>query len=293
MAYTPKRNSFSRQPKMPKEEYAKLKAYEKDWAYKTIDEKLSEIKEFGKVFTDYLDLQSQFDRYTVANTILILSQRPDATQLKEHSAWNKLNVKVNKQAQKIKILEPSEFKTKDGKDATSYNVKYVYDIADTNSDYVPEPKVNRDAVELTRALLNSSPVDYRIADDLDNDMNAIFDDRDNILYIKKGVGDSTKLFQDVARELSLAEIAYNSTDFSRSESEFSAKCASYMLCKKYGIDTRGLNIPRVPMSWLNIENKDVRLYFTMARDSASTLGYRVYKELNKSKAPRNQDKNAR
>ncbi len=53
-----------------------------------------------------------------------------------------------------------------------------------------------------------------------------------------------------------------------------------MLCRKYGIDTQGLNIHSVPDEWANDEKKDVRLNLTMARDSLNTIGSRMYAELN-------------
>ena len=62
-----------------------------------------------------------------------------------------------------------------------------------------------------------------------------------------------------------------------------------MLCRKYGIDTQGLNIHSVPDEWANDEKKDVRLNLTMARDSLNTIGSRMYAELNREKEPKQQE----
>lgn len=58
----------------------------------------------GDSFRQYLDVQGRFDRYSVANAILVSAQMPEATQLKEYSKWKANRVYVNKDAQKIIIL---------------------------------------------------------------------------------------------------------------------------------------------------------------------------------------------
>lgn len=114
------------------------------------------------------------------------------------------------------------------------------------------------------------------------------------MLIKAGTGNETKLFQEIAKELSLAEIAYISDgDYNRMECEYSAECSAYMLCRKYGIDTRGLNVTRMPREWESLENKDIRIYLTMAKDSVNTLSHRIFKDLNRDKKPRNRNRDTR
>lgn len=293
MNYKPKRNYYNRQPKMPTEEYAQLKSEERQWAYDTVDNALSEMKSDSGLLIDYLNMQAQFDRYSVANAILLLNQKPEATQVKDYKGWKALKVKLNEGAEKLKIFEPSTFIGQEGQEVTSQNIKYVYDISDTNSKWQSEPLPNNASV-LMEALLNTTPIDYRAVDEIPNNHCAFFDSQDNTLLIKAGTGNETKLFQEIAKELSLAEIAYNSDDdYNRMECEYSAECSAYMLCRKYGIDTRGLNVTRMPREWENLENKDIRIYLTMAKDSVNTLSYRIYKDLNRDKETRNQDREAR
>lgn len=293
MNYKPKRNYYNRQSKMSDEEYAKLKAEERQWAYDTVDKALSEMKSDSGLLIDYLNMQAQFDRYSVANAILLLDQKPEATQVRDYKGWKALKVKLNEDAEKLKIFEPSTFIGKEGTEVTSQNIKYVYDISDTDSKWQSEPLPDNASV-LMEALLDTTPVDYRSVDDIPNNHCAFFDSQNNTLLIKAGTGNETKLFQEIAKELSLSEIAYNSDgDYNRMECEYSAECSAYMLCRKYGIDTRGLNVTRVPREWESLDNKDVRMYLTMAKDSVNTLSYRIYKELSRDKEARNQDRDAR
>ena len=91
-----------------KEEWAAAKQAQRKEAYELIDNTCSEMVASGDSFRQYLDVQGRFDRYSVANAILVSAQMPEATQLKEYSKWKANRVYVNKDAQKIIILEPSK-----------------------------------------------------------------------------------------------------------------------------------------------------------------------------------------
>ena len=139
-------------------------------------------------------------------------------------------------------------------------------------------------------MLAAAKIEKTVAEELPIPNScAFYDSENNTLVLKEKGGSGAKLFQDIARELTLSEIAYNSDEYNRSECEFSAECSVYMICKKYGIDTQGLNLNSVPKEWENKENKDVRLNLTMARDSLNTIGSRMYAVLNRDKEPKQQE----
>ena len=117
-----------------KAEWAAQKQAQRQEAYELIDNTCSEMMADGESFRQYLDVQGRFDRYSVANAVLVSAQMPDATQLKDYNAWKQSRVYVNKDAQKIVILEPSkEYTRDDGTKAVGYNAKVVYDISETSA----------------------------------------------------------------------------------------------------------------------------------------------------------------
>ncbi len=274
---------------MSKSDYSKFKNDEKHYDYALVDKRTDEIVSSPEKLIEYLEFQSRMDRYTVANAMLIMSRCPEASQLKEKEDWEKLNISVKKGAEKIHVLEPKKY-FKDGKAQTNTNVKYVYDISQTNALPDPEKAKRYDERALVSALLATAKIEKVVAKELPvSDSCAFYDSENNTLILKEKGGSGAKLFQDIARELSLSEIAYNSDEYNRSECESSAECSTYMLCRKYGIDTQGLNIHSVPDEWANDEKKDVRLNLTMARDSLNTIGSRMYAELNREKEPKQQE----
>mgnify|MGYP000668258228 CR=1 FL=1 len=82
-----------------KAEWAAQKQAQRQEAYELIDNTCSEMMADGESFRQYLDVQGRFDRYSVANAVLVSAQMPEATQLKDYNAWKQSRVYVNKDAQ--------------------------------------------------------------------------------------------------------------------------------------------------------------------------------------------------
>lgn len=272
-----------------KEEYAQHKEQERNEAYAMADDAISKLVDNPEHLMAYLDTQARFDRYSVTNALLITAQNPNAVQLKDYKEWSDTGAQVKRGAKSISILEPVEFNRKDGSTGVIYNVKKVFDVSQTSSHYRQPPTVKRDPTQLVKALLETSNVEYQTAENTPDDRAAYFDTETSTLYIKEGVGDGTKLFQEVACELAIAEIYFNSEEFSRVEAQFPAQCASYMICQKYGVDTKGIDVAKTPLHWKAMKNQDIRSELTMARDSLNEISTKLYFELNKDKAPREQD----
>ena len=99
MPYTPKQRSFRKRES--KEEFAARKKAEKEQAYEIIDNSITDIMQDDEHFKEYLHFQSHMERYTVSNTLLIMAQCPDATQLKSANSWGELDASINKDRKSV------------------------------------------------------------------------------------------------------------------------------------------------------------------------------------------------
>ena len=75
-----------------KAEWAAQKQAQRKEAYELIDNTCAEMMISGDRFHQYLDVQGRFDRYSVANAILVSAQMPEATQLKDYNTWKQSRV---------------------------------------------------------------------------------------------------------------------------------------------------------------------------------------------------------
>ena len=269
-----------------KAEWAAQKQAQRKEAYELIDNTCSEMMADGESFRQYLDVQGRFDRYSVANAVLVSAQMPEATQLKDYNAWKQSRVYVNKDAQKIVILEPSkEYTRDDGTKAVGYNAKVVYDISETSAkdrQQAQEPKTMR---ELVSAMIDASPVPFVPVADLE--IPAYYDSKQQTIFIKTGLTEE-QLFVSMAKEVSAAVFDFKHNE-SRDASDFKSFCVAYMVSTRYGVDTRGFSFDRLPREFSEMDTQVFKGELGSMRDVLGEIQSDMFKSLEKNKPPKNKE----
>jgi hypothetical protein len=289
--FSVKKNGANSRPQLSPQEWAQKKQEEKDAVYSMIDDTAMEVVSTPENFRAFLDTQSRMDRYSSANALLIYRQRPDATQLKTFGDWSEENVKINKGEKSISILEPVEYTRKDGTSGVAYNVKKVFDVAQTSAKRQPAPLVNRDAQRLAAIMLDTAPVPIEGSDTLPHpEMGAFYDNEEQKLFVKRNLGDGETLCRCVAQELGHAQLALNADAYRREDADFQAGCIGYMLCKRFGIEPKNLAIDRLPDELKEAEPKEIRATLSQIRTAMSEINSRVSDALYRQKQERAKDR---
>lgn len=279
------------QPRLTPEEWGEKKRQEKDDLYHEIDDTTMSIMQDPEKFKGFLDTQSRVNRYSTANAMSIYKHCPNATKLREFDDWVSDNVKIKKGEKSLPILEPYEYTKKDGSSGIDYNIKKVFDVSQTTAHQQPAPSLNRDPQKLVAVLIDTAPVTVKSVDELPYpNMGAYYNNEEQNLLIKRGIGDSVGLFQCVAQELGHAQLSINSETYSRKDMGFQAVCIAYMLCRKFGVDTQNFAVDRIPDEWKNKEPKTIRAELTKSRNAMNEIYSRTSDELNRQKQERSQDK---
>lgn len=273
------------------QEWAGKKQLEKEAVYQMIDSTAEEISENPDKLKAFLDLQARMDRYSSANALLIYSQLPEATRLKDFTGWGEDNVRVKKGAKSISILEPVEYAKNDGSQGISYKVKKMFDVSQTNGKKQPAPTLNRDPDKVIEVMVDTSPVNVELIDEMPQPgMGAFYKNEDQTLFIRRGFGDSVKLCQHVAQELAFAQLSMESDSYNRREMGFKAVCVGYMVCKKLGIDTKSFAVNRIPSDWKDMDAKAVRSELSQMRSAMGEIHSRVSDEIYRQKQERSKDR---
>ena len=287
--FKPQKGGY-KQPQLSPDEWKEKKQAEKDAVYQMIDDTATSIVQDGEKFRAFLDTQARLDRYSAANALLIYNQDPQATQLKDFNDWAGEKVSISKGAKSISILEPVEYARNDGSTGISYNVKKVFDVSQTKGKQTPAPTVNRDPQALVVVMIDTSPVNVEVANELPHpNMGAFYDNEKQTLFVKKDIRDSVALCQCVAQELGHAQLSINSDAYSRRDMGYQAMCVGYMLCKKYGVDTKNFAIERIPEDWKNKEPKEIRAELSKTRTAMNEIHSRVSEEIYLQKQERSKE----
>lgn len=255
--------------------------------YELSEQVTAQVATDSGAFQQYLDIQSRFDRYTANNALLIMAQRPDAQKLGDYGYWRDQNVYVKRMEKKnpVLIMEPGkEYEREDGSIGTYYNAKKLYDISQTNMREKEPVQEQTDERQLIRALLSNPPVNIIAADPdkMPEDKGALFEPEENCIYVRKGM-DAEQIFRSLTPELVFAAFANGDQNYDRDEDAFHAYCASYMLCKKYGVDTRGYDFSHAPEFFEGMEPQEVRAELSKARNAANDISSRMAKVLDQSR----------
>lgn len=269
-----------------KEEWAAQKQEQRKAAYELIDTTCGHMMTDGVAFQQYLDVQGHFDRYSVNNAILVSAQMPEATQLKDYGSWKQSRAYVDKDAQKVTILEPGkEYEREDGSKAVGYNAKVVYDISQTSAKDRQQPQEQKTMRELVSAMIDASPVSFVPVDDLE--LSAFYDSAQQTIFIKTGLNEE-QLFVSMAKEVSAAVFDFKHKE-SRDVSEFKSFCVAYMVSSRYGVDTKGFSFDKLPKEFEGMETQEFKGQLGSMRDVLGEIQSDMYKSLEKNKPPKSKE----
>ncbi|WP_270246753.1 hypothetical protein [Coprococcus sp. AM11-30B] len=255
--------------------------------YELSEQVTAQVATDGKMLQKYLDVQSTFDRYTTNNALLILAQRPDAQKLGDYGYWRDhgFYLKRMERQNPVLILEPGKtYKREDGTVGNYYNAKKLYDISQTTMSDTTIQKSEYEEHDLIRALVSTPPVNIVAAEpeQMPDEKGAFFKPEEGCIYVRKGMS-AQEIFQNLVPELVFAGYADGNPHYDKNEDAFHVSCASYMLCKKYGMDTSRYNFLHAPEFFENMEPQEVRGELSKARDAANAISGRMTRVLEQDK----------
>lgn len=271
-----------RQSERPsKEEYATKKKAEREDIFALSVQKALEVSRDCDKFQQYLDMQAVLDRYSAANTLLVMAQKPEATRLGSFDYWKSKGCSVRPGQTAISILEPHEYAKEDGTSGTGYNIKKVFDISQVDaSNLKTEPASFYTERQLLQSLILKAPIDIRGVDELPGNLGAMTDPKSGDLLVRKGMRFSDT-FRNVAHGLALFDLTKGPN--SQIDSHFSAYCTAYLLCKKYNVDIQMFNFKDAPIRFADIDAQSFKNELTQIRDTAANICGRMKLQLEQTK----------
>ena len=267
-----------------KRTYGDLQREKKQQCYSMIDDACVDVVSNGDRLRAFLDVQSRLERYSLNNNLLIFTQKPEATKLKDFKGWQEAGATIQKGAKSILILEPSPYKDAEGNPRTGYNAKNVFDISDVEN--VPESeqpiKVDYTDNQLVAALVNGCPVAIQKTDaDLGKNV-ALYDAKNKVIFYKQ-VGEFNQLFPDIAKARAHAEMAKGDANYRVGDHEFQAKCAAYIIVKKYEKDTSSLDVYGAPNRFTTYEPDAIKDELNVIHSTAKGIAGNMRAHLEKDK----------
>ena len=257
--------------------------------YELANAMAQEIAHSATQFKAYLDTQVNFPHHTPNNILLIMKQRPQATQIGDYKYWKSKHVFIKNEEKDnpILILEPGDKYTReDNTVGTYYNAKKNYDITQTTAKYHNQPQHNYDMNALIQSIASNSPVkfEYVEAGDLPQGSGALYDPSTDVIKLRKGIENGTAIFQCITVEMGHAMLSHANPDYDRNEHALTAFASSYMLCKKYAVDTKAYGFDQMNEIFPDMESNQIKKELYDIKKTFTDISLRLDRNLNPQKS---------
>lgn len=213
----------------------------------------------SETFRRYLDAQARFHTYSWGNVLLILGQRPHATQVAGFRTWQRMNRYVRRGEKGIRILVPMTRRVSressgeaedDGEDDPRrlfFGVGHVFDISQTEGEPLPRVEVpileGEEGAELyarLRGIAASEGVGVEQVDQLPRERMGYYEPVTRRIVVR--AAPRRQMTKTLAHELAHH---FGGATESSPEEETIAESVAYVVCARFGLDTGERSFPYV------------------------------------------------
>ena len=259
-----------------------------------LDNLISEVKRARstKAIVDYLDFCSRFHNYSFHNTLLIWTQRPDATLVAGFRTWQKMGRWIKKGERGIPIFAPMRIKTEDyeeGEDREQekiiYKVVYVWDVSQTQGKPLPQApdtlkvKGNTDLFSILEDLVGQYEITVEYVDSLRGAYGVSEMGKIRILNNLKQNEKFLILAHEFAHEL--LHGVQERMGLSNKIKELEAEATAYVVCRHFGLSTESPTY----LALYGVEELDIRASLQRIISTSS----RIISEVLRKKEERSRD----
>lgn len=199
-------------------------------------------------YADYLKFCARFHNYSPHNCLLIMLQRPAASNVAGFNTWKSMGRYVKKGERGIQILAPRPYKRTaengDGEEETIEGIYFqpvhVFDVAQTDGDELPTPndRLTGDDNGLfnalrTIALRERLTVDQRPSET--TAANGFYRKADRLIWVRPNMSPAQSA-KTLAHELAHHFAEHDVNGHCRDAAETIAESAAYVVLAHFGID---------------------------------------------------------
>lgn len=263
-------------PAYSKEEYAAMKKAEREALWQRADELADSVFQDSDSLRGFLDFIANCNHQRTANLLLLYSQNPAITQARSFDGWKRAGRSIRTGEEGYTAFVGQEYTREDGRRASGTNVGKMFDVLQTRGRPLPEPE-QYGPDELVAAVVQNSPVGIQISDQLPENIQAQYVPAQRTIFVRNGM-DAATTFCSIAREQAHACFA---RDHGYRRGAFAAQsyCATYVLARKYGLDTSGFNFDRVVSACEGVEPQEKRRFLSDVKAAAYTVSRQMEQNL--------------
>lgn len=272
-----------------KREYFEKKKEELSAAYKLTDETAEKIftrTDSSRDLIRFLDIYSKFSHLGINNALLIYAQYPMAKEVHPIDYWNDHNFRPKRGQKSFLLIEKgNEYVKKDGSKAYNRKTVKYFDVSQTTAPFRETETSKYYSHTLIKALLSSCSVKFEnysptVCPEVWGDLQmAKYYSSERVIFVRKNL-EPDVFFRHFSTALAMAMMD-RGKDFVQNEHlyHFDACCVSYLLCKRYNIDTSINDFDYIPDEYMNYDTTRIKNKLYEISDINKVINEKMYREI--------------
>ena len=243
------------QPQLSKEEYAAMKQAEREEVWSRVNAQADSVFKDDESMKGFLNFMANCTPQSTRNLLILYEQNPEITHPRTFDKWKEAGRSIRSGEKGYTFFAEQEYE-KDGIKANGYTITKAYDISQTRGPQ-PLPPQKYLPEEIIAAMVEQSPVQLAISDQLPQGVQAQYVPKQRTIFVRNGM-DETATICAIAREQAHASFDAVGSGYYRQAYAAQAYCAAYVAAQKFGLDTSVFQFDKVCHSCAQLTPEDKR-----------------------------------
>ena len=256
------------QPQLSKEEYAAMKQAEREEVWSRVNAQADSVFKDDESMKGFLNFMANCTPQSTRNLLILYGQNPEITHPRTFDKWKEAGRSIRSGEKGYTFFAEQEYE-KDGSKANGYTITKAYDISQTRGPQ-PLPPQKHLPEEIIAAMVEQSPVQLAISDQLPQGVQAQYVPKQRTIFVRNGM-DETATICAIAREQAHASFDAVGSGYYRQAYAAQAYCAAYVAAQKFGLDTSVFQFDKVCHSCAQLTPEEKRGFIGDVKRAAYSI----------------------
>lgn len=256
------------QPQLSKEEYAAMKQAEREEVWSRVNAQVDSVFKDDESMKGFLNFMANCTPQSTRNLLILYEQNPEITHPRTFDKWKEAGRSIRSGEKGYTFFADQEYE-KDGIKANGYTITKAYDISQTRGPQ-PLPPQKHLPEEIIAAMVEQSPVQLAISDQLPQGVQAQYVPKQRTIFVRNGM-DETATICAIAREQAHASFDAVGSGYYRQAYAAQAYCAAYVAAQKFGLDTSVFQFDKVCHSCAQLTPEEKRGFIGDVKRAAYSI----------------------
>ena len=245
-----------------------MKQAEREEVWSRVNAQADSVFKDDESMKGFLNFMANCTPQSTRNLLILYEQNPEITHPRTFDKWKEAGRSIRSGEKGYTFFAEQEYE-KDGIKANGYTITKAYDISQTRGPQ-PLPPQKHLPEEIIAAMVEQSPVQLAISDQLPQGVQAQYVPKQRTIFVRNGM-DETATICAIAREQAHASFDAVGSGYYRQAYAAQAYCAAYVAAQKFGLDTSVFQFDKVCHSCAQLTPEEKRGFIGDVKRAAYSI----------------------